>query len=129
MSEMDERARTWWDESADAWDDFVESGLDYYRTELHGPALLELCVDVRSLDVLDLGCGQGWFARQLARRGARVIGVDWSERLIEHARRHEAREPLGIAYCVGDAARAERTFAAASFDLITGCMSIMDMPR
>lgn len=52
-----EAARTSWEESADAWDEFVESGLDYYRIEFHGPALLDECLPVEGLDVLDLGCG------------------------------------------------------------------------
>jgi 2-polyprenyl-3-methyl-5-hydroxy-6-metoxy-1,4-benzoquinol methylase len=124
-----EVAHSCWDEAADAWDHFVESGLDFYRTRLHGPALLEACEPVRGLDVLDLGCGQGWFSRQLAGRGARVQAIDWSERLIEHARRHEAEAKLGIAYEVLDAARIGERFGAQSFDLVTACMSIMDMPE
>ena len=48
-----------WDSAADAWEEFVESGADYYRTELHGPALLAVCGDVSGLRVLDVGCGQG----------------------------------------------------------------------
>ncbi len=35
-----------WDAAAPAWDDFVETGLDYWRTEVHGPALLAACGDV-----------------------------------------------------------------------------------
>jgi len=124
----DDLARTCWDDSADAWDHFVESGLDYHRVELHGPALLDACRPVHGCKVLDLGCGQGWFSRQLASRGAVVTGVDWSARLVEHARRHEARAPLGVAFEVMDAAQVASRFGAGSFDLATGCMSIMDMP-
>ena len=125
----DALARSCWDESADAWNHFVESGLDYYRIEFHGPALLDACSPVSGQDVLDLGCGQGWFSRQLARQGARVVGIDWSTRLIAHARQHEASQPLGITYETLDAAEVARRFVAESFDLITACMSIMDMPR
>jgi 2-polyprenyl-3-methyl-5-hydroxy-6-metoxy-1,4-benzoquinol methylase len=90
--------------------------------------LVEACEPVRGLDVLDLGCGQGWFSRQLAMRGAKVRAIDWSERLIGHARRHEAEAPLGIAYEVLDAAHVGERFGASSLDRITACMSIMDMP-
>lgn len=129
-SEFDDSlARSCWDDSADAWNHFVESGLDYYRSDLHGPALLAACTPVRGLDALDLGCGQGWFSRQLARQGAHVVGVDWSQGAIAHARRHEAGEPLGAIYEVMDAALVAERFDPASFDLITGCMSIMDMPK
>jgi 2-polyprenyl-3-methyl-5-hydroxy-6-metoxy-1,4-benzoquinol methylase len=122
-------ARSLWDESADAWDRFVEEGFDHYRIAFHGPALLEACGAMRGLDVLDLGCGQGWFSRQLARRAARVIGIDWSPRMIAHARRHEEREPLGVSYETLDAARIDERFDSSSFDLLTACMSLMDMPQ
>jgi 2-polyprenyl-3-methyl-5-hydroxy-6-metoxy-1,4-benzoquinol methylase len=118
-----------WEEAADAWDQFVETGLDFYRTDLHGPALLEACAPVRGARVLDLGCGQGWFTRQLARAGAQVVGIDWSPRLITHARRHETGAPLGAVYEVLDAVQIGTRFAGQSFELITGCMSVMDMPR
>ena len=36
--------------------------------------------------VLDIACGNGWFARKLARSGASVVAVDISSRLLEHAR-------------------------------------------
>ncbi|MCH8207216.1 MAG: hypothetical protein IH956_09475 [Chloroflexi bacterium] len=42
-----------WDEGADAWDQFVESGQDFYRTEIHGPGLLRACGDVKGQRVID----------------------------------------------------------------------------
>lgn len=125
----EELSRSYWDESADAWNLFVEKGLDYYREELHGPALLEACGEVSGLEALDLGCGQGWFSRQVASRRAKVTGIDWSERLIAHARRHEEHARLGVAYHVLDAAHVDRFFPSDSFALVTACMSVMDMPR
>src|SRR4051812_20157646 len=107
----DDEARRCWEVAADDWDHFVESGLDFYRTELHGPALLDACAPVAAQDTLDLGCGQGWFSRQLAGRGARVVGVDWSAPLIAHARRHEAAAPRGLTYHVLDAVDVGARFA------------------
>jgi 2-polyprenyl-3-methyl-5-hydroxy-6-metoxy-1,4-benzoquinol methylase len=123
-----ETARRAWDSAAEAWDDFVESGKDWYRTEVHGPALLETCGDVNGLDVLDLGCGQGFLSRELARRGARVVGVDISGRQIANALRHEAEEKLGIEYLVLDAARVAGQWPEPRFDLVTAAFSIGDMP-
>ena len=121
-------AREAWNRGAAAWDDFVESGADYYRTEVHGPALLAACDPVQGRRVLDLGCGQGYFSRQLARRGARVDGVDLAEGQLDNARRHEAARPLGIAYHLLDAARVAEHWPPASFELVTACMSMQDMP-
>ena len=118
-----------WEESADAWDQFVESGQDFYRSEFHGPALLAACQPVAGLAVLDLGCGQGWFSRALARAGAQVVGVDWSARLIGHAQRYQAETPLAVRYEVMDAAQVGQRLVGARFALVTGCMSLMDMPQ
>ncbi len=118
-----------WGAAADAWDVFVESGADYHRTELHGPALLDACGDVRGRRVLDLGCGQGWFSRQLAGRGARVVGVDAAALMLVHARRHEAARPLGIAYHHLDAALVAEHWPPGSFDLVAACMVLHDLPN
>lgn len=117
-----------WNAAAAAWDEFVETGLDYWRTEVHGPALLAACGDVRDQQVLDLGCGQGWFSRQLGARGARVVGIDFSPEQIANARCHEAAHPLGIAYRQLDAALIHEHWPPASFDIVTACMALHDSP-
>ena len=54
--------------------------------------------------LLDLGCGEGYVARYLARRGCNQIdGIDMSVEMIRHARMREAADPLGIRYLVGNA--------------------------
>jgi len=115
-----------WDAVADLWDDFVETGLDYWRTEVHGPALLAACGDLTGKRALDLGCGQGWFSRQLAMRGARVWAVDMSSRQIANARRHEETQPLSIAYLQLDARHIAVQWPVERFDLVTACMVLQD---
>jgi 2-polyprenyl-3-methyl-5-hydroxy-6-metoxy-1,4-benzoquinol methylase len=44
--------------------------------------------------VLDLGCGIGRWSRQLARRGAEVVGVDVAEAMLDEARTRTEREGL-----------------------------------
>ena len=117
-----------WDAAAAAWDEFVETGLDYWRTEVHGPALLAACGDVHNQRVLDLGCGQGWFSRQLAQRGAHVVGVDFSAAQIANARRHEAAHPLGIVSHQLDAMLVDEHWPLERFDLVTACMALHDSP-
>jgi 2-polyprenyl-3-methyl-5-hydroxy-6-metoxy-1,4-benzoquinol methylase len=120
-------ARDAWNSGADAFIQFVDSGADYYRQLVHGPALLAACGDVRGAVALDLGCGHGYFSRLLARAGATVTGVDLSDRLIARAIESEASDPLGIAYLPMDAARIGDHFGEGGFDLVTGCMSFQDM--
>ena len=54
------------------------------------PRLLELLGDIGGQAVLDAGCGEGYLARVLASRGAKVTGIDIAPRLVEVAR---ARDP------------------------------------
>jgi 2-polyprenyl-3-methyl-5-hydroxy-6-metoxy-1,4-benzoquinol methylase len=67
------------------------------------PHLLELLGDVDGRRVLDAGWGEGYLARVLASRGARVTGIDLAPRLIEMAR---AKDPDGgIDYRAADLSR------------------------
>jgi len=80
-----------WNDAAESWVEFVRKGKDYYRDELNNPATFELIGDVKGKRVLDLACGEGYITRILATKGAKVTGVDFSEKLIELARREEER--------------------------------------
>jgi SAM-dependent methyltransferase len=122
-----EASRAAWDNSADLWNDFVESGKDFYRTEFHGPALLDACGPVVGLEIIDLGCGQGYFSRLLAARGGHVVGVDHSEKLIGHARKIEERVKSGVEFRVVEASRVGWDWPEGRFDLATACVSFQDM--
>jgi 2-polyprenyl-3-methyl-5-hydroxy-6-metoxy-1,4-benzoquinol methylase len=52
--------------------------------------LLDILGDVSGREVLDAGCGEGYFSRVLVARGARVLGIDVSPRLLAIAR---AKDP------------------------------------
>jgi ubiquinone/menaquinone biosynthesis C-methylase UbiE len=91
------------------------------------PGILKAIGPVKGRDVLDVGCGNGSLVRILARMGNRVMGVDGSPRIIELAKAREAAHPLGAVYLASDAANLSM-FEANSFDLVTTCMALMDMP-
>jgi SAM-dependent methyltransferase len=46
--------------------------------------------DVAGLDVVDLGCGTGYFSAWLAKRGARPVGIDVTPAQLDTARRLQA---------------------------------------
>jgi SAM-dependent methyltransferase len=124
-----ESVRASWDDAADVYAEGQASGRDYYRYEFFGPAQLALCGDVAGMRVLDVGCGNGYFARELARCGARVTGIDISPRMIEHARRQEWATSLGIEYHVLDAGALPASFVPQSFDKAASCLALQDMPN
>lgn len=117
-----------WDAAASDWARIVRAGQDPHRELVLDPATLALLGDVAGLRVLDAGCGEGRFARMLAERGARVVGVDLSPRMIELAREEEERELRGIEYLVGDLADLS-PLRRGSFDLAVAYMSIHDVRR
>lgn len=55
---------------------------------------LGLLGDVSRLDAVDLGCGTAYFSAWLARRGARVVGVDPSPAQLDTARRMQVEFAL-----------------------------------
>ena len=116
-----------WDANAATWVEHVRAGYDLYREAFTMPAFLAFCPDLDGLRVIDLGCGEGHNTRALARRGAKMTGVDLSPRMIAAARASELALPLGIAYQVGSFTRLEFC-ADVSFDGAVSTMALMDSP-
>lgn len=90
-----------YDAFAEAFLDHAEDG--FYNAHYDRPACLELLGDVAGKHVLDAACGPGLYAKELARRGARVTGFDQSPRMIEISRQrcpdgefrvHDLADPL-----------------------------------
>ncbi len=48
--------------------------------------------------IVDFGCGPGLYALRFAKRGANVMGIDFSERSIEYAKKMATCEQLNIRY-------------------------------
>jgi len=68
---------------------------------------------------LDIGCGAGFIAEELATAGFAVTGIDPSRVAVEAARSHAGQHGLDIAYLVG--AGEELPFPDAAFDLVSCC--------
>lgn len=71
--------------------------------------------DVNGLDVVELGCGTAYFGSWLARRGARVVGVDPTPAQLATARR--MMQESGREFPLVEAAAEEVPLPDASFDL------------
>ena len=78
-------------------------------------AELNILGDVAGLDVVDLGCGTGYFSAWLARRGARPVGVDPTPAQLETAR--QMMRETGIEFPLVEAPGESVPLPDASFDL------------
>jgi len=72
--------------------------------------------DVHGLDALELGCGTAYCSAWLARRGARVVGVDPTPAQLETARRMQ--EEYGLEFPLVRAFGEDVPLPDASFDLV-----------
>jgi SAM-dependent methyltransferase len=72
--------------------------------------------DVSGLDVVELGCGTAYFSAWLARRGARVVGLDVTPAQLETARRMQAE--TGLSFELVEASAEDVPLPDASFDLV-----------
>lgn len=74
------------------WYDSLVGNKDSYQRKLILPNLIRLVKAKRGEVILDLACGQGFFSREFAKSGAKVIGVDISPELISIAKKDKSVE-------------------------------------
>lgn len=71
-------------------------------------------------DVLDVGCGGGILTESMARRGARVTGIDLSEKALRVAELHLLESKLAVRY-----EKSSIEDQAGAFDVVT-CMELLE---
>jgi SAM-dependent methyltransferase len=91
---------------------------------------LRILGEVADKDILEFGCGAAQWSIALARRGARPVGLDLSERQLEHARRLMAA--AGVDFPLLHASAEAVPLPDASFDIVFcdhGAMTFADPDR
>jgi 2-polyprenyl-6-hydroxyphenyl methylase/3-demethylubiquinone-9 3-methyltransferase len=116
LSKFDALAHRFWDPRG-----------EFRPLHLLNPVRLGFVAEHASLNgarALDVGCGGGLLSEALARKGARVIGIDLAPGMVEVARLHAAEEGLQVDYRVV-AAEELAAASAQTFDVIT-CMEMLE---
>jgi SAM-dependent methyltransferase len=113
-----------YDDIADVYASRVDAAP--YNALYERPAMLDLLPPIDGLRVLDAGCAAGWYAEQLAARGAIVTGIDASAAMIRYARERFAAPPASelatrVELHVADLQQ-PLPFADASFDGIVSSL-------
>ncbi len=116
-------AQSWWDPAGPSrpLHELNPLRLRYIEQAL---ALRGLALALRGASVLDVGCGGGILSEAMTMRGARVLGIDLSQAVLDVAELHALESKLEIQY---RSVAAEDLAAAQpdSFDLVT-CMEMLE---
>jgi 2-polyprenyl-3-methyl-5-hydroxy-6-metoxy-1,4-benzoquinol methylase len=75
-----------WHTNANAWIDIIGNNGIESRKLITNKAIIDAVMDANPSTALDIGCGEGWLAKELADRGVVVTGIDVIPALIENAK-------------------------------------------
>jgi len=87
-------------------------------------AYIEREGSLRGSEVLDVGCGGGLLSEAMARRGARVTGLDLAADVLEVARVHARSAAIEVSYQL-ESAEDHARLRADQYDIVT-CMEMLE---
>lgn len=124
MKEMKEDSSTVaWNAMGDEWFRLAQTGES--RNYFIMPNMLNFMGRVAGKRILDLGCGEGGYSRELAKRGAQLVSVDCSKRAIEYASALANHENLPIEHFVRNS-NDLFDIESEQFDIVLCSMMLMD---
>jgi 2-polyprenyl-6-hydroxyphenyl methylase/3-demethylubiquinone-9 3-methyltransferase len=116
LAKVDAAAPRWWDPDGEfrPLHDLNPARLDY----------IERRAGLAGLTAVDVGCGGGLLSEGMARRGARVLGIDLAPEALAVARLHALEAAIPVEYrAIAVEALAES--APANYDLVT-CLEMLE---
>jgi 2-polyprenyl-3-methyl-5-hydroxy-6-metoxy-1,4-benzoquinol methylase len=126
IEEENSHVRQAWDTNAEFWDERMAEGNDFFHV-LIWPAVEKLLRPAKRERLLDVACGNGVTSRRLAQAGANVTAFDFSDAMIELAKKRGGG--AGIDYRTIDATYRESLLELGTsvFDGALCNMALMDM--
>ncbi len=92
------------------------------------PVILKLLGDIDRKNILELGCGSGYWTRLLAKKGAKCTGIDSSKEQLKIAKEREGKNPLGIKYLKKNITNL-RGIGSGSFDIVFIEFVLLEIPK
>jgi SAM-dependent methyltransferase len=114
---LQDQLRQMWTAASPEYDEIVDRQLRNHRDVNHWRHELGGRLGDEALDVVDIGCGPGFFSIMLGRLGHRVVAIDSSEGMVRAARRNLRWHGLDADVRQGDVVSLDG-FAANSVDAI-----------
>lgn len=96
-----------------------------HRLHFIMPFTFQQLGDVSDKDILDLGCGEGGYSRELCRRGAKVTAIDCGKSAVEYCIEKAKDEQLEITYYLMNSCNLQG-IDDNSFDVVLCSMMLMD---
>src|SRR5947209_17869320 len=135
LSEYARKNRAMWQATSDSYQERHAASLSGKNAMAWGlwripETELRILGEVVEKDILELGCGAARWAIELARLGARPVGLDLSSRQLDHARRLMAE--AGVDFPLIEASAEDVPLPDASFDIVFcdwGAMTFCDPQR
>ena len=116
VAKFDALARSWWDPDGDSGPLHAINPLRLAFVEEHAT--------VRGVAAVDVGCGGGLLSEAMARRGARVTGIDLADNALAVAAAHARSTDTEVEYR-RMTAEALAEASPESFDVVT-CMEMLE---
>lgn len=107
---------------------------DVYLRELEINTFIREIKKINPLNVLDLGCGDGFTTLGVANKinNTKFLGVDYSDNMIKNANDRLAENPIEVknrvSFTTGDATKLLEQFEPNSFDVIISSRCLINLP-
>lgn len=116
--------KTSWGGVAGWYDELLEQNTDSYQEKVILPNILRIIDPQKGMNLIDIACGQGYFSRAFAEKGATVTGCDISKELIDVAK---TREPQNISYYAAPAEALPSETGSREFDVAVIVLALQNI--
>ena len=116
IARFESAASRWWDPEGE-----IRTLHDINPVRL---AYVERTAPLAGRKVVDVGCGGGVLAEAMARAGARVVGLDLAEGLLQVAELHALEANVAVTY-LRESAEQHAASHASAYDVVT-CMEMLE---
>lgn len=130
MQYSKEESRMIWDQNAEFWDHTMGDESNDFHREVVRPKVTELLAPNPTDYILDIACGNGNYSAYLAQKGVSVLAFDYSEKMIELAKKRQTCFMDKIEFCVADATDTASLMALRrkmAFTKAVSNMAVMDI--
>lgn len=120
-----QKNKKYWEKIAKEYHKNVSEKGDIRHELIINPIVFDFLGDLKEKAVLDAACGNGYLSRKMAKTARKVIGVDFTEILIEFAKRQD--NPKNLKFFIGNLEKLQ--FQNEVFDVVLCNMALMDVEK